>query len=91
MYNPRQKLSGQSCSIGCPYKKVHFLAVLPPFTLCNVETRKNSAYTSPTLFGGVEKGLGTSELKKAPQMQMFRKTFVHDCSDICYKVEHLYS
>ena len=39
-----------------PLKTVHpfrnFLAVLPPPTLYKVETRKNSGYTSPTLFLG---------------------------------------
>lgn len=48
---------------GCPYETVHpvrnFFAVLPPPTLCNIETQKEIQDTGvPTLFVELGKGLG---------------------------------
>ena len=51
----------------------NFLTVLPPPTVYNTETRKNSGYTRPTLFVGRGEGLGLCELENA----QFPKTFVH--------------
>ena len=61
-YNPGQTSLGQYCNIHIfvisrfPLKTVQpfgkFLAVLPPPTLYNLETQKNSGYTRPTMFVG---------------------------------------
>ena len=68
---------------GFPHKTVHpfrkFLAVLPPYTLYKVETRKKFWIHASNIVCGGGKGLDLCELENAPEMQKYPKSFFQDC------------